>query len=62
MKLDSSRAKQILEAKEKINVLYQGSPVWIEGISDNDIAEVTSLKGHRARIEVPVNLLEERIH
>ena len=62
MKLDSSRAKQILEAKEKINVLYQGSPVWIEGISDNDIVEVTSLKGHKARIEVPVDLLEERIH
>lgn len=59
--MDIYRAKQIIEAKEKINVLYQGSPVWIEGVSDNNIAEVTSLKGHKARIEVPVNMLEERI-
>lgn len=59
--MDSSRAKQIIEAKGKINVLYQGSPVWIEGVSDNNIAEVTSLKGHKARIEVPVDMLEERI-
>ena len=61
MELDSFRAKQIIEAKENIHVLYQGSPVWIEGISDNNIAEVTSLKGNKARIEVPVNMLDEKI-
>lgn len=59
--MDSYRAKQIIEAKEKINVVYKGSPVWIEGVSDNSIAEVTSLTGSKARIEVPVNMLEERI-
>ena len=58
--LDRIRAKQIMEATEKINVVYQGSPVWIEGISDNNIAEVRSLQGSQARIEVPVNLLEEK--
>lgn len=59
--MDNFRAKQIIEAEEKIDVLYQGSPVWLEGVSDNNIAEVISLQGNKARIEVPVNMLEERI-
>lgn len=59
--MDITRAKQIIDAKEKINVLYQGSPVWIEGVSDNSIAQVESIEGKRARFEVPVNLLEERV-
>jgi len=58
--LDVSRARQILESKENIDVLYHGAPVWIEGISDNSIAEITKLQGLKQRIEVPVNMLEEK--
>ena len=61
MELDSFRAKQIIEAKENIHVLYKGSPVWIESINGSNIAEVTSLKGDKTRLEVPVNMLEDKI-
>ena len=60
--MDINRAKQIVNASEKINVLYQGSPVWIEGISEDNIAEVTSLSGRKTKMEIPVSLLEEREH
>jgi H-type small acid-soluble spore protein len=60
IELDSNRAKQILNGKENIDVIYQGTPVWIEGVSDNNIAEVTSLAGSKDRFEVPVSRLEER--
>lgn len=59
--LDCARARQILTSKENIDVLYNGSPVWIEGVSDNNVAEVTALSGSRQRKEVPVNLLIEKI-
>ena len=59
--MDINRARQIIDSDDKINVLYQGSPVWIEGVSDNNVAEIVSLKGHKARIEVPVNMLEEQL-
>lgn len=59
--MDKLRAKQIIDAEEKIDVFYQDTPVWLEGVSDNSIAEVVSLKGNKARIEIPVNMLEERI-
>ena len=59
--MDCTRAREILKSKENIDVLYNGSPVWIEGISDNSVAEVTALSGSRQRKEVPVNMLIERI-
>lgn len=59
--MDRMRARQIIDAEENISVLYEGSPVWIEGVSDNNIAEVVALTGKKARIEVPVNMLEEKI-
>jgi H-type small acid-soluble spore protein len=58
--LDSTRARQILKSKENIDVLYNGSPIWIEGVSDNNAVEVTALSGSRQRMEVPVNLLIEK--
>lgn len=57
--MDSYRAKQIIDAKENINVMYQGSPVWIEDIIDINVAQVREIAGRKARIEVPVNMLEE---
>ena len=58
--MDSERARQILKSKENIDVLFNGSSVWIEGVKDSNIAEVTALTGNRQRKEVPVNMLIER--
>lgn len=58
--MDSSRAKQILNGTGNINVTYQGTPVWIEAVQDNGTAEVSSLSGNKSRMQVPVNMLEEK--
>lgn len=56
--MDSERAKQIMKSKEAIQVLYRGSPVWLESVKENNLAEVTQLDG-REKAEVPVYLLIE---
>ncbi len=33
--MDLNRAQQIIQAKEKIQVTYQGIPVWIDGLEPN---------------------------
>jgi H-type small acid-soluble spore protein len=57
--LDSERAKQILNSTEAIQVLYQGSPVWLESIGENNVAKATRLDSDEV-IEVPVYLLVEK--
>jgi H-type small acid-soluble spore protein len=57
--LDSVRAKQILESTESIQVLYEGSPVWLESIGENNIATATKLDSS-VKIEVPVYMLVEK--
>jgi small acid-soluble spore protein H (minor) len=56
--LDSIRAKEIISSGDVIQVLYQGSPVWLENVKDNNTAEVTRLD-RKDKIEVPVYLLVE---
>jgi H-type small acid-soluble spore protein len=57
--MDNQRAKEILnQTKENIQVLYNGSPVWIEDVNSNNTAEVTDLNNHN-KIETPVNKLVE---
>ena len=56
--MDIQRAKQILNSREQIEVLYQGTPVWIENVKDNNNVEVSYLDTSN-RIEVQVNNLEE---
>lgn len=56
--MDSKRAEQIMQSSETVQVLYQGSPVWIESIKDNNTAEITYIDGKR-KIEVPIYLLVE---
>ena len=58
MTLDIQRAKQILNSSEQIEVLYQGTPVWIENVKDNNKVEVSYLDTSNS-IEVPVNNLVE---
>jgi small acid-soluble spore protein H (minor) len=32
MIMDVSRAQEIIEAKERIHVEFEGNPVWLEGV------------------------------
>jgi H-type small acid-soluble spore protein len=57
--LDSIRARQIILAPETVQVLYQGSPVWIENVKSNNLAEVTRLDSTKDKVEVPVYMLVE---
>ena len=56
--MDSVRAKQIWKSAVTTEVLYQGSPVWIENINSNNTVEVTNMKT-KERMEVPAYLLVE---
>jgi len=59
--MDFERAQQIIKANENIDVMLNGSPVWIESISQKDkTAKVTPLDGVSAVTEVPVENLMER--
>ena len=57
--MDSIRAKQILESKGVIEVLYQGSPVWIENVLENNNAQVSYMQSNE-KTEVPVYMLVEK--
>lgn len=57
--MDTKRAKEILNNTEKtIEVLYQGSPVWLEDVTDTNTAVVSYIENHK-REEVPVYKLVE---
>ena len=56
--MDSEYAIKILNAKENIEVLYNGTPVWIESVNDNNTAKVTYLESRRVE-DVPVYKLVE---
>ena len=56
--LDKIRAQQIMQSPESLQVLYQGSPVWLENINSNNTVKVTRLDSND-KIEVPVYMLVE---
>lgn len=57
--MDMKRAKEILEnTGDTIQVLYQGSPVWLEDVKDNNTAIVSFIENHRKE-EVPIYKLVE---
>lgn len=55
--LDTSRAIQIMESHGVIEVLYNGAPVWLEGINGEN-ADVSYIDTKK-RAEVPVGQLFE---
>ncbi|HOQ01428.1 MAG TPA: H-type small acid-soluble spore protein [Acetivibrio clariflavus] len=57
--MDSKRAKQIMESKGVIEVLYQGDPVWIENVLDDNTVQVSNLQTN-VKQDVPVNMLVEK--
>lgn len=56
--MDVTRARQIVESGESIQVLHRGSPIWIEKVMDNNTAEI-SYPGDDRKETVPVYLLVE---
>lgn len=58
--MDITRAQQIFKSEQTHQVLFGGSPVWIEGFShDNQMALVRPLEGDGNIREVPVTELVE---
>jgi small acid-soluble spore protein H (minor) len=56
--LDSRRAKQIMQSTDSIQVLHEGSPVWIEKVMENNTAEITHFESKKKEV-VPVYMLVE---
>ena len=56
--MDANRAKTIIQSSESIQVMHEGSPVWIEKVLDNNSAEITFLENHKKEI-IPLNQLIE---
>lgn len=56
--MNNERARQIVESLGVIEVLYNGSPVWIENIKENT-AEVSYIDT-KNKAEVQVDKLIER--
>lgn len=57
--MDTKRAKEILNNNSStIQVLYQGSPVWLETVTENNTAVVSFIENHRKE-EVPIYKLVE---
>ena len=56
--LDVTRARQIVQSSDSIQVLHQGSPIWIEKVMENNTAEI-SYPGESRKEIVPVYLLVE---
>ncbi|WP_027365790.1 H-type small acid-soluble spore protein [Desulfotruncus alcoholivorax] len=58
--MDVQRVQQIINSRETIEVLHNGTPVWIEGVTPGkNIAKIRSLQGKEATREVPVTELIE---
>ncbi|MCX7922081.1 MAG: H-type small acid-soluble spore protein [Clostridia bacterium] len=57
--MNRDRAQQIVNSYGVIEVLYNGSPVWIEGVKDNSHAEVSYLNSRDKKMDVALNDLIE---
>ena len=57
--MDSNRAKKIMESKGVIEVLYEGSPVWIENVLDSNTVQVSNIQTNDKQ-DVPANMLVEK--
>lgn len=58
LSLDQNRAKEIMGSQGVIEVLYQGSEVWIDQLKENDTAMVHYISNNKKE-EVPVYKLVE---
>lgn len=56
--MDDMRAQQIMDSKDNIEVLFDGTPVWIDSIDENNTAHITYIDDHRKQV-VPLYKLVE---
>ncbi|MEW6447415.1 MAG: H-type small acid-soluble spore protein [Bacillota bacterium] len=58
--MNPERAQQIINSDKTINVLFNGTPVWIESLDpEGNRATVKTLDEKRKLLEVPVAALVE---
>jgi small acid-soluble spore protein, H-type len=58
--MDLKRARQIINSEETIEVLHNGTPVWIESLNpENFTATVKPLNDRGSSRQVPLGELEE---
>ncbi len=60
--MDNERARQIVDSLGVIEVLYNGSPVWIENLKENtaEISYIDSNIDTKNKVQVQVDKLIER--
>lgn len=58
--MDTKRVKQILGSADSIQVLHNGSPVWIDSVKTNNTADITYINDEDRKENVPVYTLVER--
>lgn len=56
--MDVTRARQILQSRESVQVFHRGSPIWIERVMENNTAEISYPDDNKKEV-VPVYLLVE---
>lgn len=57
--MDTKRAKEIInDSNNTIQVLYQGSPVWLESIKDNNTAVISFIENHNKEEVLIYKLVE----
>lgn len=56
--MDIDRARSIIKADGKIDVLYKQSPVWLESVRSNNMVDITILE-NGIKETVPVTDLTE---
>ncbi len=58
--MDIKRVKQILSSSSRIDVTYQGVPVWIESCDETSrLANVHDIKTPHETVQVDITALEE---
>lgn len=58
--MDFERAQEIFSSDERIKVLHNGTPIWIENLDEgNNSATIKPLNGKFGTSQVLVNDLEE---
>jgi small acid-soluble spore protein H (minor) len=57
--LGPTNTKKIMESKGVIEVLYEGSPVWIENVLDNNTVQVSNIQTNDKQ-DVSANMLVEK--
>ncbi|MQR96166.1 H-type small acid-soluble spore protein [Fictibacillus phosphorivorans] len=58
--MNVSRAQQIIESEKEIVVLYNGTPVWLQSVDENNqTARAYTREQPDHEMDIPVNELQE---